>query len=319
MKSWVVPAAIIVAAEYLFALAIGLRIGFHYRIPFQTYALVGLSIASAGIVLFIVTKLIKYALESEERPARRLWSELPRIWPFAIGTLLVAVEIAVLNWTKIMLPIASSFWADPFLANLDHAVFRAEPWAVAQAVFGWAAPIVDRAYVTWALVKFATLIVVLALPESPTKTRVLIAYFLTVAAGAIGQYLLPSAGPIFYARLGFGDRFVALPTHPWVASASTYLWNDYLRAGGNVGTGISAMPSMHVAIALWVALAVRAFAPRLSPFGFFYFALILIGSVLLGWHYAVDGIAAVAIALLAWKIAGATGRVGMAQGRLQCA
>jgi PAP2 superfamily len=34
-----------------------------------------------------------------------------------------------------------------------------------------------------------------------------------------------------------------------------------------------------------------------------YFALILVGSVLLGWHYAVDGIAAIAITLISWRIA----------------
>jgi len=211
-----------------------------------------------------------------------------------------------------MLPIASPFWADPFLADLDHLIFRAEPWRIAEALFGWAAPLIDRAYVTWALVKFATLIVVLLLPESSTKSRAMIAYFLTVAGGAIGQYLLSSAGPVFYERIGFGDRFAALPIEPWVSSATTYLWGDYLRAGGHVGSGISAMPSLHVAIALWVALVIRAYAPRLAPLGFFYFALILIGSVLLGWHYAVDGIAAVAIALVAWQIAPLRERFGRA-------
>ena len=63
------------------------------------------------------------------------------------------------------------------------------------------------------------------------------------------------------------------------------------------------MPSLHVAIALWVALVVRAYIPRAAFLGFAYFALILIGSVLLGWHYSVDGIVSVIIVLVAWRTA----------------
>ena len=303
MKSWAVPAAIIVAVEYIFALLIGAKVGFHYRIPFATYAIVGATIGAAGVVLFIVMELIGYARRSEEQPTRKLLSDLPKCAPWLVGVFLISVEIGVLTWTKVMLPLANPFWADPFLANLDHAIFRTDPWRVANASFGWAAPLIDRAYVTWAPIKFATLILVLALPESRTKTRALISYVLIVASTAVGQYLLSSGGPIFYARLGFGDRFAVLPVEPWVAATSSYLWTDYVRAGGDIGGGISAMPSLHVAIALWVALVMRAYVPRVAFVGFFYFALILIGSVLLGWHYALDGIAAIAIVVVAWRCA----------------
>jgi hypothetical protein len=174
---------------------------------------------------------------------------------------------------------------------------------IVEPLFGWAARTVDGAYATWLLVKFVTLGAVLAAPESRRKAEVLLSYFLIVGSAALGQYLLSSGGPVFYARLGFGDRFAALPIEPWVQVASSYLWTDYLRAGGDVGTGISAMPSLHVAIALWVALVLRAYLPRMAVVGYLYFALILIGSVLLGWHYACDGIAAIAITLVCWRAA----------------
>jgi hypothetical protein len=308
MKKWALPAVAIVAVEYLFAFFIGLRIGFRYHIPFATYALVGASVALTGFVAFVIAKLITYASQKEARPALRLLSDLPKCLPFLVGTLLISVEIAVLNWTKIMLPIASPFWADPYLARVDHAIFRTEPWQIAQVALGWAAPLVDRAYVTWAPIKFATLIIVLFLPESRVKARVLIAYFLTVAISVVCQYLLSSAGPLFFDRLGFGDRFISLPVEPWVGTAADYLWSDYLRAGGHVGSGISAMPSLHVAIALWIALVLRSYSPRLAPLGFVFFGLILVGSVFLGWHYAADGIVAVAIAIVAWKAATLTER-----------
>src|SRR3954447_7050465 len=178
MKSWAIPAAIIVAIEYVFALSIGMRVGFHYRIPFGTYMLLGLAFAGIGVSLFIVVKLAMYALESEPAPARRLLTEIPHLSSFAVGVLLSALQISVLTWTKIMLPIASPFWADPLLASMDHALFRTDPWILVHQLFGWAEPFIDRAYVSWAPLKFLTYVFVICMPDSPIKSRALISYFL---------------------------------------------------------------------------------------------------------------------------------------------
>ena len=104
--------------------------------------------------------------------------------------------------------------------------------------------------------------------------------------------------------MGFGDRFAHLPLEPWVRTAASYLWYQYAHEGGEIGGGISAMPSLHVAIAAWVALVFRAYVSRAQIIGWAWFAAILFGSVYLGWHYAVDGIVAVAISFGAWAIAG---------------
>jgi hypothetical protein len=303
MRSWAVPAAIIVAIEYAVALFIGMRVGFHYSIPFAAYAITAATIVTVAAAIAVVARLFVYARQKESHPTRRLIAEAPAFAGFAVGVVLVALEMGVLTWTKIMLPIASPFWADPILANIDHAIFHAEPWRVANYLFGWAAPLIDKAYVTWVFFKFGTLVLLLVLPESRRKARALLSYFILMATVALGQYLLSSAGPVLYAQMGFGDRYAALPIHPWVEAGRSYLWQDYLRGGGRIGTGISAMPSLHVAIALWLALVARAYVRRLSPIAFGYFGMILIGSVLLGWHYAVDGIAAVAIAFIAWYAA----------------
>jgi hypothetical protein len=303
IKSWALPAAIIIAVEYAFALLIGAKVGFRYRIPFEIYAIIGASIASAGIAAFSLVRFINYAREREQRPGRRLLAELPRCSGFVLGTFLIGVQMAVLTWTKIMLPLAVPFWAGPYLVSLDRAIFGTDPWRIAEGLFGWAADIIDGAYMTWIVLKFTTLAILLAAPESRKKAQALLAYFLIVASTAVGQYVLSSAGPIFYTRLGFGDYYAALPIEPWVRVTSSYLWHDYLRAGGDIGTGISAMPSLHVAIALWIAFVLRTYASRWAFLGFGYYALICIGSVMLGWHYAADGIAATAITLLSWRLA----------------
>jgi hypothetical protein len=320
VRRWAIPAAIIIAIEYLFALAVGARVGFHYRIPFDTYMILGLTVAVTGAALIIVVKLARYATQREAAPSARLMREAPYIASFAAGALLSALQISVLTWTKVMLPIASPFWADPLLANVDHMLFGADPWRIASAVFGWAAPAFDRAYVLWAPLKFGTFVVLILMPESPRKTRALIAYFLMMAAVAIGQFVLSSGGPVFYQRLGFGPRFHDMTVAPWVQTARDYLWQDYLRRGGDIGGGISAMPSLHVAASLWIALVWRSYHRVIGIVAFVYFATILVGSVLLGWHYGADGIAATAITAIAWHAADymkrASGRRhGEAEGR----
>jgi len=302
VKSWAIPAAIIVAVEYVFALSIGLRVGFHYRIPFETYMILGFAFAGLGATLIVLTRLGTYALQHEPAPARRLLTDMPYISSFAVGVLLSALQITVLTWTKVMLPIASPFWADPLLANADRLIFGSDPWVLAWRAFGWAAPAIDKAYITWTPLKFATFLFVICMPESENKARALVSYFLMMAAVAIGQYLLSSAGPVFYAKLGFGARFASMPIEPWVATARDYLWHDYLEAGGGIGSGISAMPSLHVAAALWMALVWRSYQRFAGVIAFAYFGLIAVGSVLLGWHYAADAFAAILITCAAWAV-----------------
>jgi hypothetical protein len=55
---------------------------------------------------------------------------------------------------------------------------------------------------------------------------------------------------------------------------------------------------MHVALAVWIALAVRHW------FGWIYAALVFHGSYLLGWHYFLDAPAGIAVTLAAYFFAG---------------
>jgi hypothetical protein len=300
MTAWAVPAALIVAAELVIALLIGFRASFRYSIPVGAYIIVALTFVGLAAAATIVARLIVYALQKEESPTRRLIGEAHHFYGFAIGTVLVAMQMSILTWTKVMLPIASRFWADPMLANIDRVIFGQDPWLLAHSLFGWAGPFIDFAYVTWLPIKFATTLFVLVVPETRRKARALVTDFVMVASVAIGQYLLPSAGPVFFDRIGFGTRFNQIPIEPWVETTRSYLWQDYLRAGGELGGGISAMPSLHVAAALWVALVWNSYDRRAGLIGFCYFLTIFIGSVFLGWHYAVDGIVGILITGLAW-------------------
>jgi membrane-associated phospholipid phosphatase len=84
------------------------------------------------------------------------------------------------------------------------------------------------------------------------------------------------------------------------------LWTAY--AATPSFSSISAFPSMHVAIAMLVFLACRHISWWLKVLSAAYLALIFLGSIFLGWHYAIDGYAGAGIALAAWWLGGVIAR-----------
>jgi hypothetical protein len=305
--NWMMAALAVVGLEYGVALAIGYSVGFQFTLPTKSYVIVTGTIAASALVLILLARLAHYGLQKEPHPAYRLLSDArfhaPWLFSMCFAFVLVGMQIGALTWLKVMLPIAQGFWADPLLANTERMLLGRDAWLITHALFGWATAWIDRVYVTWMPIKLVTLILVILAPLSVIRARALLSYFLVMAISCLSQYLLPSGGPVFYERLGLGKRFGELPIEPWVATARDYLWADYVRPHGEIGAGISAMPSMHVAIALWVALVLRSYSGRLQWLGWVWFGTIFIGSVHLGWHYALDSIAATAIALIAFKLA----------------
>jgi len=61
---------------------------------------------------------------------------------------------------------------------------------------------------------------------------------------------------------------------------------------------------MHVALAFLFYLAMRHVSKALSAAAGIFCVLILLGSVHLAYHYAVDGYVSIAATLIIWKVAG---------------
>jgi membrane-associated phospholipid phosphatase len=83
------------------------------------------------------------------------------------------------------------------------------------------------------------------------------------------------------------------------------LWQYHVSGGIGVGAGISAMPSMHVAGAMLFALLGWRTNRFLGIALTINVALILMATVFLGWHYAVDGYASIVGTLVIWWAVGA--------------
>ena len=214
---------------------------------------------------------------------------------------LAGVNMTTFMWVKPLLNYLVPFWADPMLADADRTLFLGhDPWTLltwlnsrAMAVFyhrGWFAMMI------------LTLILVLSARPSAEKSATMLTYFvLWSIIGPVVHALLPAAGPVFYAQLGYGDRFADLQAVPETMEVAQYLWTIYAGQGFGPGSGISAMPSLHIATTVWMILAVRTFAPRWTVPTAAAGLLIFLLSISLGWHYALDGIVGGAAAWLCYK------------------
>jgi membrane-associated phospholipid phosphatase len=307
-SQWLVPAAILLVVQHTAAWIISFAVQFPARPPTISYMLAAavLSLAS-GLVLFL-GKLWRLWNTGEEHPIERLRidTDWPAVATYFVGFQFVALQIAALTWLKEMIPYVLPYWADPTLAAADRALLGTDAWRLVPNAL--VRPL-DFLYPWWAAVKSLALILMLSLPASQLKSRALLSYFLNVGLIAvIGEYVLASGGPIFYDQLVGGHHFAELTARtrqyaPIASLGSHYLWTVYVSHDGAIASGISAMPSMHVATTVWTALVLSRLWPRFRYLIWSWWVIILAGSVALGWHYLMDGVVASIGGVLCWHLA----------------
>lgn len=218
-----------------------------------------------------------------------------RLVVLAGAILLFCAQFLLLSWIKPHLEM-TGYWADPLLAKIDRTMFGADPWVGAHWLAGHENQAIDLIYVSWFPAVMGVYAVIALSNESRARSKCLASFFLVVAVSIALQFMLPSGGPVFFERMGFGDQFASLESLiPEMATkGADYLWLARDGSDEAIG-GISAMPSVHVALAAWALIAALAFR-RMILLAAAYLALILFGSIYLGWHYASDGIVGIAIA-----------------------
>ncbi len=253
--------------------------------------------------------------------ARERWERdrcISWVWP----PLLFACRLASFNAFKQMVLPLAGFGADPMLAAADKALFLGvDPWRVTHAILG--SPqltlLVDRAYHGWFVPMSIGVVACAWLPRATfrLRTQYLLSYIcIWIGIGSILAFLLPSAGPAFYEQyLGAHPSFRELmdrlgETQAVTGSTLTALSNQamLIQLHGSeqlvIGGGISAMPSVHNALAALFALAAFQLNRTAGIALAIYAAVIWVGSIHLGWHYALDGLVAFALTYGIWIACG---------------
>ena len=231
----------------------------------------------------------------------------------------IPVFMSVFTSLKTMIPVINPYSWDALFFKWDSVLHGGvQPWQLLQPFFGIprVTSIINFFYNIWFFVMYGVL---LWQAFSLRDLRGRMQFFLTFVGcwsllGNLAATLLSSVGPCFYGRAtGFIDPFQPLMAYLWTTNTSfpvwslniqEMLWETYKQSGIDFGSGISAMPSLHVSMAfLFVMVGWRV--SRVLGIGFTVFlVLILIGSVHLGWHYAIDGYAAIVGTWLIWWTVG---------------
>jgi hypothetical protein len=234
------------------------------------------------------------------------------------------------SYLKSVIPLVQPFYLDPLLFQWDRALhFGVDPWRLLQPLLGhtWITYVINFVYSMWFFVMQAMLV----LQFGATGNRKLRMQFLLSMAlawtliGNLAATLMSSAGPCYYGLVvGGPDPFAPLMTylHDTAANLSVgvfgyqvefpftalmmqdLLWQGYQTGDFGIAKGISASPSMHLASTWIIWRLARSMGPKARLFSSLFLLFIFIGSIHLGWHYALDGYLAIAGAWVLWRLTG---------------
>ena len=283
----------------------------------------------AGLVAVFLFRLGQYALVIKpESPIRQLRDDVMGLVRNPSALLMgLPLFIAMVVFNKGMLelkpliPLVNPFSWDQYFMEIDRSLhFGIDPWRILQPVFGHDSVTfaINIFYNFWFLALFGCFMWFgFARASSVNRTQFFLAYMLSwwIGGGLMAVYF-SSAGPVYYTGIGLApDPFTELMAYLhnvnsripiWALETQQILWDGY--TGKSPAIGISAFPSMHNASALLFALACWPRSRGLGIAFAVYAALILLGSVHLGWHYAVDAYPAVALAVVSWMAMGRVSR-----------
>ena len=262
-------------------------------------------IAALGWSLFGPIGLVSMVRLRVDQPFSHMVETCRTQWPAilltALGMLIAGFNMITFMWTKPLLNQMAPFWADPMLAQVDYWLFLGhDPWQL----LSWlnAAPTAIFYHRGWFAMMLAILLMIFSRPSSNERSALIVTYFLLWSVvGPMIHLAMPAGGPIFFEQLGYGDRFAAIPLPSDIVQMKQYLWTSFESGDFGPGSGISAMPSLHIATVAWMQIATHVMAPRWMPVMASLGLLIFLLSISLGWHYAVDGLVGAAAAILCYR------------------
>jgi hypothetical protein len=313
-RALIIP-AILASVTLAVAASISLRTGVSGWRVFAPYLAAW---ASSTVLSVLIWVFVQVALLLPTRADAPLLKVLKRIREPTRLALLPAVIFPIFlgayTWAKCSIPFAVGYSWEASWANVDHWLFGEDAWRWAHALVpaSLASAVTFYYAVIWgfALMFSGTLISIFA------SRRFAAIYFTALIlswliGGIIMAYSLSAAGPVFahLADPAMADRFLPLRAEllrqlgpdNLVMRSQHYLATGMQMKIAMKGGGVSAMPSMHIATATTMVIA--AFRTRWLWLALLFWGLTFLGSVYLGYHYAVDAPAAVAVAIPCWLAA----------------
>jgi len=280
-----------------------------------------------SLIVYFGFNFIALMLRREPRPLLYLWNNINSMYGHRARIisalfLLSAVSIFASNFStvKALIPLVHPFEYDALFHSIDLQLFSGiEPWAFVHSLVPspYFTLTLNLFYNIWLLLVWVTLCYFALCSNRTHRFRFILSWLLSwTIIGNILALLMSSAGPAFVAKLDpsnliYQDLITLLMDHDtwlknndlfgiWALNTQELLWEAYATDRDMLGSGISAMPSMHVSMAVLMALSANMVNKKLGLVMWAYAFAIYIGSFALGWHYAIDGLVSAPITLMIW-------------------
>ena len=262
-------------------------------------------------LFFLVAQIIRKKLYS--------YFNAKNVWGFILVLVLAPPFMSTFSSFKQVITVIHNFSWDYRLMRLDYILhFGHHPWEFFRLLLNYPfiIKIIDRLYMLWfPILFFSCLWMAWSL-----RRRLRLQFFINlclawVILGTILAIIFSSAGPCYYAKVVTGKPDPYSPLMSRLNEIHTSMplfairnqigvWKAYENRVWLPFGGISAMPSLHIAIAVIFALAGWRVNRYLGILLIVYVFITLIGSIILGWHYAVDGYVSILLTILIWKVVG---------------
>ena len=316
---------------YLYALActvIVLYLWASFAIPYDGLGSVHSIqiIYTVAIVWFFIDILWRLFRDRPPRPLR--WAReryftraaMLRLLAAIPALLMCAMLIPVFSSLKAMIPLFNAYSWDATIIAWERALFFGnDAWVLLQPILGY--PVVTAAisasYHIWVLLLYAGVAVMAISPKvtDDVRRRFFLSYAMAWSlVGGLLATLFASVGPVFAQPiLGIADfvpqveylRAANEQVPVMVVPVQDALLQSYFENDNGLGRGISALPSMHVAVVVLFWLAARELSRSWGRAFFWYMILIWVGSVHTAYHYALDGLVSLIAMLAIWWCVGA--------------
>lgn len=210
------------------------------------------------------------------------------------------------------------FYADPAIIAVDRAIHGGQDaWRMLHPLLGSGSLTfaLNFLYNLWFVVMLVVLFcVTFSTADKRLRSQYLVAFVLTwVLLGNAAATVFASVGPAFIKPFYGDDTFSPLMNYlqatnavypVWALDAQRMLLANAALDGPRLGSGISAFPSLHVAVVTLNAIYLWRFGYLLRWVSIVFLIAIQLAAVQLAWHYAVDGYASMLATPVIWIVAG---------------
>lgn len=294
-----------------------------FQVPLLEYAAVAGAVVVCAALPLIFAILVRLITDADKRRSmripfdatvqRRVWQYLVCLAPPVLAFIVTMGSFAVHKAN--VLPSMGYSWDAAFMVWDRWFFWGRDPWQITHSLFSTpqATWLIDQLYHNWFYPMFIFYGFCVLMIRAPVVRICYIASYLIswLVIGTLLAGIFVSAGPAYDGLIfGDGETYAALMSRLNEQAGlvggldalkyQAFLYDGYQSQVAAVGLGISAMPSMHIALAVMWMLLLFNVNRWLGVIGIVYVVLIWIGSIHLGWHYAVDGLASAVIVLLIW-------------------